>query len=417
MPGMGPIAIFDKSALESLNPDEAVWLDCFYKTNITPLFYVETLADLYKGMRKGRSPEQVVGSIAYKTPDFGIELNIHHLSLCINDLLGYPVRMNGYPVVAGFRSVMTGDQMGLVLERAREIEAFERWQKGEFLDLERQIAKQWRQGLSSLDPHLIIKDLGVREQQIKLDKREVKSLVDRAVRGERKRFGALKAALETQGVPENLRDRIIRRWKSEGGPPLITFAPYAAHVFSVDMFISIGLATGVISPGRPSNIIDLAYLYYLPFCMVFISGDKLHRKTAPLFLRKDQDFIWSPELKADLMKLDAHFSAFPESVKAEGLFAFASWPPEDMGFLTTRLWDRHLPAWREILANEKKRAPSSNEEHERLMAKLNEMDAAQPTERQVTIEEARFVKSERYVPISKGKWRLLPPGVEASREN
>jgi hypothetical protein len=28
IPGFGPIAIFDKSALESFNPDEAVWFDC-----------------------------------------------------------------------------------------------------------------------------------------------------------------------------------------------------------------------------------------------------------------------------------------------------------------------------------------------------------------------------------------------------
>jgi hypothetical protein len=152
MPGIGPIAIFDKSALESLNPDEAVWFDCFYKTNITPLFYVETLADLYKEMRKGRSPEQVVGSIAYKTPDFGIELNVHHLTLCVYDLLGNRVRMNGFPVVAGFRSVITGDQRGLVLERAPEMEAFERWQNGDFLDLERQIAKQWRRGAIEFKP-------------------------------------------------------------------------------------------------------------------------------------------------------------------------------------------------------------------------------------------------------------------------
>lgn len=46
MASIGPITIFDKSALESLNPDEALWFDWFYKTIITPLFYVETLADL-----------------------------------------------------------------------------------------------------------------------------------------------------------------------------------------------------------------------------------------------------------------------------------------------------------------------------------------------------------------------------------
>jgi hypothetical protein len=60
---MGPIIIFDQSVLESLNPDEAVWLDHFYLANITPLFFIETLADLEKEVRKGRTPEQVVGSL------------------------------------------------------------------------------------------------------------------------------------------------------------------------------------------------------------------------------------------------------------------------------------------------------------------------------------------------------------------
>jgi hypothetical protein len=50
---LGPITIFDKSALQALSLDEAVWLDNFYLANITPLFLVETLADL-----GGRGDEQ-----------------------------------------------------------------------------------------------------------------------------------------------------------------------------------------------------------------------------------------------------------------------------------------------------------------------------------------------------------------------
>ncbi len=34
MSGIGPIAIFDKSASQSLNPDEALWFDWLYKTSI-----------------------------------------------------------------------------------------------------------------------------------------------------------------------------------------------------------------------------------------------------------------------------------------------------------------------------------------------------------------------------------------------
>jgi hypothetical protein len=63
---MGPILIFDKSTLESLNPDEAMWLDVFFNSNITPLFFVETLADLEKAVHGGRTPEDVVGNLAYK---------------------------------------------------------------------------------------------------------------------------------------------------------------------------------------------------------------------------------------------------------------------------------------------------------------------------------------------------------------
>jgi hypothetical protein len=57
----GPIIIFDKSALESLNVDEALWLDNFFLSNITPLLFVETLADVQKQVARGRTPEQVVG--------------------------------------------------------------------------------------------------------------------------------------------------------------------------------------------------------------------------------------------------------------------------------------------------------------------------------------------------------------------
>jgi hypothetical protein len=65
----GPILIFDKSTLQALNPDQANWMDNFFMSNITPLFYIETLADLEKEVKAGKTPEQVVGEIAYKTPD------------------------------------------------------------------------------------------------------------------------------------------------------------------------------------------------------------------------------------------------------------------------------------------------------------------------------------------------------------
>jgi hypothetical protein len=52
---MGPIALFDKSFIQSLLADEVVWFDHFFISNICPIFYVETLADVSKELKTQRS--------------------------------------------------------------------------------------------------------------------------------------------------------------------------------------------------------------------------------------------------------------------------------------------------------------------------------------------------------------------------
>ena len=51
----GPILIFDKSTLQGLNSDQANWMDNLFMSNITPLFYIETLADLRLSKHVARS--------------------------------------------------------------------------------------------------------------------------------------------------------------------------------------------------------------------------------------------------------------------------------------------------------------------------------------------------------------------------
>lgn len=77
----GPHLIFDKSSLESLNLDEAVLMDNFYMSTITPLFYVECLADLERKLSSTSTPEQLVGSLADRTPDSQGYPNVHHLQI------------------------------------------------------------------------------------------------------------------------------------------------------------------------------------------------------------------------------------------------------------------------------------------------------------------------------------------------
>lgn len=64
---VGPITIFAKSAFELLNVDEACLFGHFYRINVTPIFFVETPADLEKQVAEGRTPQRGVGRIAYRT--------------------------------------------------------------------------------------------------------------------------------------------------------------------------------------------------------------------------------------------------------------------------------------------------------------------------------------------------------------
>ena len=132
-------------------------------------------------------------------------------------------------------------------------------------------------------------------------------------------------------------------------PELSRYAPYCAHVLTVELFFKIALASDLVSSERPSNWVDMAYLFYLPFCVVFVSSDKLHRKCAPLLLRDDQEFIWGPDLKEGLREVNEHYLAYPESVREEGLLRFASRPPAEGEFVVSQLWDRRSGLLQEYL--------------------------------------------------------------------
>lgn len=193
--------------------------------------------------------------------------------------------------------------------------------------------------------------------------------------------------------------------------PLSIFAPYAAHVLTVDALFHIALASGLISSDRPSNRVDMAYLYYLPFCMVFVSSDNLHRQGAPLLLREDQSFIWGPDLKRALSALDKHYSALPESEKEKGIMQIAPYPPTEIESIVSEAWDKHLPSWREY-AQEPPVQPDSNPELVRKLTKLNEAPPLHPEAVDFDPEDANVMSVRRMVHKTKGNWWQLPRDLD-----
>lgn len=208
---MGPIALFDKSFLQALSVDESVWFDHFFYPIICPLFYVETLADLEKAVRAGRTPEQEVGFIARKTPEMHGGPSVHHQTLAVANLMGQDVPLVGRIPIAGGRPVKVGEKAGIIYEASPESQAFSRWQNGQFVELERQFAKTWRTSLSSLDLKAVaerMKTLGVNPQTCK-SLEDAKHLADAIVQGKDKPFDRMKLVFLFLDIPRQYERPIL----------------------------------------------------------------------------------------------------------------------------------------------------------------------------------------------------------------
>jgi hypothetical protein len=411
MPGAGPILLFDKSLLQGLSVDEAVWLDTFYFPCITPLFFVETLADLEKEVGKGRKPEDVVGNLAEKTP-LGGAINVHHRTLWRNELLGYPFELRHVPAVAGGAPVRTqAGRKGVVFDSPPETEALERWRRHNFLEIERDIAREWREALSGVDLDALFRQGREITQRLgrPRDLATAKALADDILVKPGSRY--VRETLQSL-EPEGFGLAALERWNRNGSPPIKKYAPYTAHVFLVDLFFRIALGADLIGRERASNTIDLAYLYYLPFCMAFTSSDNFHERTAPALIDNKQVFIPGRELKADLAKLDEHYSRLSDEEKAKGVFSFAHYPPVEGDFLVSKLWDKLMnPEWRQWA--KKPREPKSKESEAKLIDEINRLaDASRSRSSPEDFpSEPEAVLVQRMVPVKRGKWQMFPPEV------
>jgi hypothetical protein len=185
-------------------------------------------------------------------------------------------------------------------------------------------------------------------------------------------------------------------------------------MLTINIFFCLVLPTQLLRDVKASHQVDLAYLYYLPFCHVFTSRDNFHRQIVPLFLDPSQTFVNGDDLKNDLRKLDALYSALPEKELKRGLINFAAHPPEDTSFLTTQLWDKHLPRWRDIAAMPKRERDP--EEDKKLIEEINRMSDSPELKPhgEHDVDKLGYVTIFRNVRLRKGKWQRFSEESEKS---
>ena len=415
---IGPIALFDKSFIQSLSADEAVWFDHFFLSNICPIFYVETLADLSKSLKEGRTPEHLVSSIADKTPEIHGSPCVHHSELCEASLFGYDVPLTGQIPLAGGRPVQTGDHRGVVFVRSPEAQAFHRWQQQRFDLVERDFASNWRTALSETSLNNSadkLKALGCSSTPCKsldLAADLARSTIDDP-KSTHLKIAYLTALL---GLKNKQKEEALSLWRRTGCNPLRVHAPYAAHILEVEIFFQLALTSSLISSDRPSNRIDIAYLYYLPFAHFLVSSDKLHRSSTQAIAGPDR-FVWGPDLKKDLQAINQAFQTSTAQERESGLSVLAPHPPDTGESLVIELWDKSTPAWRRIkdVASDLSEASGAA-----LARKLQELpNAPSATGRQAVeiMRDPPSVTIERHVRAQRGSWWQLPKSVTEKKRS
>lgn len=415
---MGPIALFDKSFLQSLNMDEAVWFDNFFYPVVAPLFIAETLGDLYKPSNDDKTPEEKVARLSEKTPQLGGGPCVFHETLWVADLLGNHVPMNGQIPLAGIRHVQRDGRTAGVAEVSEEARAFAGWQRGQFSAIDYAFGRAWRSSVEATDLGIIertMKQFGVNAQRCKTLGDAV-AFANSAMLGLTKSADRMRAVLALLQVPDRASALALERWKRSGRPTLPVFAPYCAFVVKLELFFRIALGANLIASTRPSHRVDIAYLFYLPFCSVFISSDNLHRACAPYFLRQDQQFVWGPTLKDDLKNLNAHFHALDANTKQQGIYKFASRLPDGWTGVTRDLYEKYSP---HLLNAATKLDPDAMKSPtlKKLVDDVNAWDNADPT----VVDErgAREVDSlviKRLVSRKRGSWLQIGPEVPDNAE-
>lgn len=130
----------------------------------------------------------------------------------------------------------------------------------------------------------------------------------------------------------------------------------------------------------------------------------------PLFLKPEQTFVNGIEMKNDLRELNERYSALDESELKTGLTTFARHPPDEATFLVTRLWDKHVPKWRDdtppVMLNQQLQNALTE------MVKLVSNSSQVPPHNVENVSELGYISMESRIHLRKGKWRRYPEELE-----
>jgi hypothetical protein len=301
---------------------------------------MEILGDLKKDFEPERkSSVEIVSEFATKLFPMQSVVNGYYRSLIRIELEGKEIPLDGRPFLQMEKLVQAEDgSKGYIVKETEEEVAIHKWKGGEFSEADHLLSQIWRNVTTREDVlknlQKILKDLSIPKINTLND---LDLSVEEFISNLNFQDQLLAHIIGFYGDDTIDGVKLFNRWISDGKLPLKAFLPYACHCLKVDLLFLFGLKNELVGV-KPTNKVDLEYLFYLPFCNVFTSNDKIHKQLVPLIIRKDQIFVVGEDLKKDLKNLVQYLDGTDLEIKRK----FSSSPPMIETSLTFQIWKRYL---------------------------------------------------------------------------
>lgn len=339
---MGPYLLMDKSTIQGLNFEEHKLLHRYYNHLISPILIREINSMLAKNDDSLEELKRKAGFLAGKSKYGPANLLPSADKMAYNNLLGSLVPMDGRIPIEGGVPVTTEDgNKGIFFDEPQEFHILKQWADGIYQDSEIEEGHKIRSFDSSIDMEAICKEIAddlsnVVPKFTSLD--ELVRWVDEVYL----------RSLSEESLFDTVADFILspqhhilakERWVNFGSPPVIRFAPYSYYYFRVNLIYIIASYQKLVKKGKKAKThLDIQYLFYLPFAMVFTSADKELQKLVPYFLRENQEFITREELRNDCRIIDNFLTSMSDEETRAFYLEYGPYPPDLPDCRTSAIW-------------------------------------------------------------------------------
>jgi uncharacterized protein YaaR (DUF327 family) len=371
---MGPAILVDKSTFQSLSKKEVFYLQQYYHVVYCSTLFYETLADLAKcsNIEEGKKE---VSKISYKINGMDTCFTTEFRELLTAELFGYEINMDGRPILSRGKDIVDNEgNRGVFFEESPEYEALRKWTEGKYSEAEKQLAENWRNSTKKITLDKAKNQSDSFKKIKNID--ELKKFTTKVLENPEFQLDLLQLILKGITFSQDIRNEVCKRWLDCEMPLIKNYAPYAYYYLLVNLTFYFGVSRNLLSD-RSTNIIDLEYVYYLPFCKVFTSSDKFLRDFSQLFLTKEQIFIWGEDLKSDLKAFCDYWEEKGNDERFRYQQDYGNYPPDIPSSLTCSIWQK----W--VRTGRRKQEKLTPEREKEIMKKLKPiMDQIKKTEKE-----------------------------------